>query len=153
MPGIKPVTVSRSGFAFCRFMVAALLWLAVLLWHIAPIVAVLFIMLFSALLRVQRAPLIVLWKYTAQGFFPEVNEIVDENGLLFSHIVATVFAALSLVLVAIVPLVGWIFTAAFALLQSVAACGFCSALKLYTCFTGGTCCRVGKAARKLSEHA
>ena len=153
MASFKPVAISNAGFAFCRFTIASLLWLAVIFQNTMPIWAVLVLMLLSAILRVGRAPLILLWQYTVERFAPSRKVIVDENGLLFSHGVAVFFSALCLITIALTPLAGWVMTAAFALLQSVAACGFCSALKLYTCMTNGTCCRVGLFARKMRDNA
>lgn len=154
MPGFKPVTISKGSFAFCRAMVAIILWLAVVLRSIPLIAVVLGIMILSALLKVRRAPLIVLYKYTIDRIWRSDGVVVDEIGIFVSHVTGAVFGAICLALLLFTnSFVGWIVTAVFALLQTSAACGFCSALKLYNCWAGGTCCRFGKYAKKVRDNA
>lgn len=153
MASFKPVTISKGSFAFCRTTIAILLWASIVFQQKWMIVLVLVIMVLSAIFKVSRAPLILLYKYTVDRIHPSSNVIVDEKGILFSHIVGAVFAALCLFLLYFInQLAGWIVTAAFALLQTSAAFGFCSALKLYTCMAGGTCCRVGRFAKKVRDR-
>lgn len=146
---INPATISKGSFAFCRIVIAGLLWLAILL-QIKWLIGVVFIiMLCSAIFKVEKAPLILLYKYTVDKIHPSKNVIVDEKGIFVSHLVGTIFAAICLsILYFVNNLAGWIVTGVFAILQTSAACGFCSALKLYTCMTGGNCCRVGRFAKK-----
>jgi len=153
MAAFKPVVISKEGFVFCRVTIAALLWLAAALSNIWPIAITLLIMLLSAAFKVERAPLILLWKYTMERFLPGSPEVVDERGIFVSHVTGAAFAALCLGLLCFSPMAGWIATVIFALLQTSAACGFCSALKLYTCLTGGNCCRFGRQAKKWKDKA
>lgn len=154
MPGFRPVTISRGSFAFCRATVAIMLWLAVVLRSSPLVAVVLCLMILSALLKVRRAPLIVLYKYTIDRIWRSDGVVVDEIGIFVSHVTGSVFGALCLALLLFAnPLIGWIVTAVFALLQTSAACGFCSALKLYNCWAGGTCCRFGRYAKKVREDA
>lgn len=149
-----PATISKGSFAFCRITVASMLWLAVALRSVWLVGAVCILMLASAVLKVERAPLIVLYRLTVDRIRPSANTIVDQNGIFFSHVVGTVFGALCIfLLLAVSPVIGWIATAAFALLQTAAACGFCSALKLYTCMVSGNCCRFGSMVKKVKDHA
>lgn len=154
MAGFRPVTISKGSFAFCRATVAALLWLAIIVRSVPLVAVVLGMMIVSALLRVRRAPLILLYKYTIDRIRPSDGVVVDEIGIFVSHVTGSIFGALCLaMLVFTKPLAGWIVTAAFAILQTSAACGFCSALKLYNCWAGGTCCRFGKYAKKIAGSA
>lgn len=154
MAAFKPVTISKGSFAFCRATVAILLWLAIIFQSVLLVEVVLGIMLASAALKVRRAPLIVLYERTVDAIRPSEKIVVDEIGIFVSHVTGAVFGALCLALVLFSrPLVGWIVTAVFALLQTSAACGFCSALKLYNCMAGGNCCRVGKFAKKARDNA
>jgi hypothetical protein len=152
MAGFKPVCISPGGFAFCRTVIALLvvasLWPA---WH-GLLLAVSVIMAVSACLRVRRAPLIFLYRHTVDRFKPSPPIIVDENGIFFSHVVGTVFALLCWGTFFLNPYAGYGLTILFALLQISAACGFCSALKLYTCMAGGTCCRLGNKAKKIKDY-
>lgn len=154
MAQFNPVSISKGSFAFCRIVVAGLLWLSIIL-QIKWLVGVVFlIMLLSAILKVEKAPLILLYKYTVDKIKPSQNVIVDEKGIYFSHLVGAIFSIICLVLLYFAnPIAAWIVTGLFAILQSSAACGFCSALKLYTCMTSGNCCRVGKLARKVKDNA
>ena len=152
MARIKPVSISKAGFTFCRTVVASLLWLSIILQSRLLVGVVFLIMLSSAILKVERAPLILLYKYTGDKIRPGAKTVVDQTGIFVSHVVGAVFALLCLVLLTLAPpLVAWIVTAAFAVLQTSAAFGFCSALKLYECMVGGTCCRVGRLARKAKD--
>ena len=150
----KPATISKGSFAFCRVVVAGLLWLSIVL-QIKWLVGLVFlIMLFSALLKVEKAPLILLYAYTVDKIHRSENVIVDERGIFVSHVVGAIFAALCLGLLYFAhPIMAWITTGVFALLQTSAACGFCSALKLYTCMTNGNCCRIGRFAKKATDSA
>jgi len=154
MAAFKPATISKGSFAFCRVVVAGLLWLSVAL-QIKWLVGVVFlIMLFSAILKVEKAPLILLYKYTADRIKQSENVIVDEKGIFVSHLVGAIFSVICLALLYFAnPIAAWIVTGLFAVLQTSAACGFCSALKLYICMTNGTCCRVGKFAKKVKDNA
>lgn len=151
MGKFKPVSISKVGFAFCRTVIAALVVLSAvprlhgLLWAVFAIMAA------SAILRVRKAPLILLYEHTIGKIWPCETVIVDENGIFFSHIVGAVFSLLCLALYRINGIAGIVSTVLFAALQISAACGFCSALKLYTCMVGGNCCRFGKMVKKAGD--
>ena len=147
----KPATITKGSFAFCRVTIASLIILAIVFRNVWFLVAEAVIMLLSAILKVEHAPLILLWKYTVEKVRPSKPEVVDERGIFVSHLVAVGFSALCIGLVFLAPLAGWIVTGLFAVLQISAACGFCSALKLYTCMNNGNCCRVGKKVKKTKE--
>ena len=153
MATFKPATISKGSFAFCRIVVAGLLWFSIIL-QVKWLVGVVFlIMLFSAVLKVEKAPLILLYKHTADKIKQSKNIIVDEKGIYVSHLAGAIFSVVCLALLYFAnPIAAWIATGLFALLQTSAACGFCSALKLYTCMTKGTCCRVGKFAKKVKDN-
>jgi hypothetical protein len=152
MAKFKPASISKGSFAFCRITIAGLLWVSIILQLKWLVGAVFLIMLLSAVFKVEKAPLILLYKYTAGKIRPGENIIVDENGIFVSHLVGAVFSVICLALLYFAhPVAAWITTGAFAVLQSSAAFGFCSALKLYTCMTGGTCCRFGRLAKNIKD--
>ncbi|MGL5439491.1 MAG: DUF4395 family protein [Filifactoraceae bacterium] len=152
MAQFKPATISKGGFAFCRIVVAGLLWLSILLQLKWLVIIVFLIMLFSAILKVEKAPLILLYKYTIDKIINSENVIVDEKGIFVSHLVGAIFSLICVVLLYFGNSVtAWIISGLFAILQTSAAFGFCSALKLYTCMTSGNCCRVGKFAKKVKD--
>ena len=149
MSEFKPVSISKGSFAFCRTTVAGLLWLSVIFQLRWLVVLTFIIMLLSALLKVRRAPLILIYKYTIDKIKQPENVIVDEKGISFSHWVGAIFSAICLLVLYFGnDFSGWIVTIFFAALQTLAAFGFCSALKLHGCMTSGNCCRVGKFVKK-----
>ena len=149
MSGFRPVTISKGAFAFCRYTIALALWGALILQIKCLVVLSFFILLLSYILKVKRAPLIVLYSFTIDKIVPVKKELVDEKGIRFSHLVGAVISGLCcLLLYFINSTAGWVSTFLLAILQTSAAFGFCSALKLYGCMTGGNCCRVGRMIRR-----
>jgi len=153
MANLKPVSISRGAFAFCRYTIAVMLWCSVFLRIKELVLAAFIILLISAILKVRRAPLIVFYTNTFDKIFPSGKEIVDEKGIRFAHTVGTVVSLICLILLYFgKPLAGWTLTVFLAILKTSAAFGFCSALKLYQCINGGgNCCRLGKLARKIKN--
>lgn len=150
MAGVKPVSISKNAFAFCRYSVAVMIWLAWIFRLKELLLAAFIVLLFSAILKVRRAPMILIYKYTVGKFFPGENVIVDEKGMQFAHSVGAVISGLCLILLYMgYTAAGLMLTFALALLKTSSAFGFCSALKLYSCMNSGTCCRAGKLMRKL----
>lgn len=153
MASFKPVTISKGSFAFCRASIAILLWVSIIFQSKWILVLVFLIMLLSAIFKVAHAPLIVIYKYTIDKVKHSENIIVDENGIFVSHVVGAVFAMLCILMQLFENgIVSLIITVLFALLQTSAAFGFCSALKFYTCMSGGNCCRIGKFAKKVRDN-
>lgn len=141
----RPVMISEGSFAFCRYTVAILVWLGLLLQNKWAILAVTLIMLASAILKVQRAPLVWIYRATIDRIKPSSQLMVDEKGIRFAHIMGSIMGCLcTLLLFFAPPFIAWIAVGIFAILKTMAAFGLCSALKLYGCMANGTCCRVGK---------
>lgn len=152
MAGVKPVSITKNSFAFCRYSVAVLVWISFVFRMEEVLMAVFLILLFSAVLKVRRAPMILLYNHTIGRIYPGENVIVDEKGIRFAHSVGTVMSGLCLILLNLgLTTVGLILTFILAVLKTSAAFGFCSALKLYDCMNSGNCCRVGKLARKVKH--
>lgn len=153
MANIKAVKISKGAYAFCRYTIALMLWLSIILRLKELVLAAFIILLLSVILKVKRAPLIVIYTYTIDRIFPSGNVIVDEKGIRFAHTVGAVVSLICLILLYFGnPVSGWIMTVFLAILKTSAAFGFCSALKLYQCVNGGgNCCRVGRFARKIKN--
>jgi len=152
MSKVHPVSLPEGAFAFCRSTIAVLFWVA-LIFRTSWIVLVGFLILFtSGILGVEHAPLIRLWMITFEKLRPTKPQIVDANGIRFSHYVGACMAGIAMVLFLFrLNLAAWIVVVILAILQTSAAFGFCSALKLYQCMNSGTCCRVGKVVRKIKH--
>lgn len=141
MKKYKPVAVPKAAFAFCRYSIAILIWLS-LIFHLKIIlIFVLIIFLLSAILKIQRAPMILFYSYTINKISKSPDEILNEHAMRFAHIMGSVFSLICLFLLYFVSeQVGWIAVFIFALLKSISAFGFCPASKLYECATNDSCC-------------
>ncbi|MPW26958.1 DUF4395 family protein [Alkalibaculum sp. M08DMB] len=152
MAGVKPVSISENAFDFCRYSVAVLVWVSFAFRQKEVLVVVFIILLLSAILKVKKAPMIVLYNHTLGRFYPGENVILDEKGIRFAHSVGAAMSGICLILLySGLSTVGLIILFLLAVLKTSAAFGFCSALKLYTCMNSGTCCRVGKMARRIKH--
>jgi hypothetical protein len=151
MKEYRPVEVSNNAFNFCKYGIASLLWLSVILQSKALVAICFGILLLSAILKVRRAPLIVLYTLTIDKLISSKKVILDEGAVRFAHTVGAVFSGTALIFLYVInPLIGWIITALLSLLKTSGAMGFCGAMKLYSCLNNpnGQCCRVGKKVKK-----
>lgn len=149
MNTFKPVSISTSSFAFCRYTVAALVWLALIFTQKWLLLLVFAIMVFSWLLKIEKAPLIVLCKVTYDRWIKPQRVMVDEGGLRFAHLMGALMSLMAFLLWVYIPGdIGWYFTLFLAVMKTSAAVGRCSALKLYNCMQSGDCCRIGRYMRK-----
>jgi len=141
MKKYKPVSVPKAAFAFCRYSIAILIWLS-LIFHLKIIlIFVLMIFLLSAILKIQRAPMILLYSNTINKIIKSKDEILNEHAMRFAHIMGSIFSLICLFLLYFVSeQTGWIAVFVFALLKSISAFGFCPASKLYECATNDSCC-------------
>ncbi len=147
MIAIRPVSVPKGAFVFCRYSLAVLLWVAFGLRHARPALAVGLlvvatgIMALSAVLTVKWAPLVALYSYTIDLIFPSPKEVLDINAMRFAHSLGTVLVGISLMLIAAGgPGPGWTFLFWVAIAKTIGALGFCAASKMYGCVNrGGTC--------------
>jgi hypothetical protein len=141
----KIVQVQTAAFLFCRYTIALLIWCS-FIFHLRELLVVAFLVLaLSYLLKVGRAPLIVLYTYTVGKIVPSKSEILDEKAMAFAHLLGTILAGVCCVLLYFVnERVGWVAVLVFAILKSISALGYCPASKLYACASNGTCCALSK---------
>lgn len=143
MASYKPVSVQEGAFRFCRYGMAILVWTALIFqikWLLI-VVAVIFIL--SALLKVQRSPMVVLYTYTVGKFFTSKDEVLNEHAMQFAHTLGALLSIGCIVfLYSINETVGWVLVFGFAVLKSISAFGYCPASKLYECVTDGGCCAI-----------
>ena len=151
MRPIKPVFVSNGAFAFCRYSLA-LIPIIALIFQIKWLVIVGFlILLLSAILKVGRAPMILLYTYTINKMFKSKDTVLDENAMFFAHTFGAILFAIAIILLYFVnDLAGWIFVGFVSIAKLVGAMGFCAAAKMYGCMnnSGGTCCQFSKKLKK-----
>jgi hypothetical protein len=141
---MKPVTIPTHGFVFCRYSIAVLVWVAFLLHSIWCLAIAGVILALSAILKVGRAPMIVLYSKTFLRFYRSPEEVVDETAMRFAHLMGTGFALACLVSICVNARFGWRLTFLFALMKTISAFGFCPASKLFTCASNTSCCPVTK---------
>ena len=153
MAKYQMATVPKKGFAFCRYTIALLLWITVLLlfYNIKWMIFIPFgIMVLSGILTVRRAPLIMLYKILFDREGTGETDVLNVSSIRFSHFVGSFFCILVILFLYVfkVNIVAYIFLGILTILQTIAAFGYCSAQKLYECLIlGKNCCNLGKKLR------
>jgi hypothetical protein len=141
MKKVKPVSVSSAGFTFCRYGVAVLVWLSFLLQIKCIMLVVFLILAFSALLKIEKAPMILLYKYTLGKIVKSKEEILNEHAMRFAHTMGTVISFICLLFLYFINInIGWALVFVFAILKTISAFGVCPASKLYECMGNDSCC-------------
>lgn len=150
MTKYQMATVPKKGFAFCRYTIAILLWITVILvfFNIKWIIFIPFIiMLLSGILTVRRAPLIMLYKVLFDREGKGETDVLNVSSIRFSHFVGSFFCIIIILFLYVVKIdiVAYVFLGILTILQTIAAFGYCSAQKLYECLVlGKNCCNLGK---------
>ena len=152
---IKLIEINRQSVAFCKYTIAGLLWLSLILGNMIPIYIVFAIMLISAFTGVHRSPLVLLFDMTVCPYIKPRREYINMYSMRFAHFVGCVFCVLSGLSYYLLPhFVFVVILIIFALLQSIASFGYCSAAKLYECvICNSNCCRFGKKIRSMKKDA
>lgn len=141
MKECKIVSIPRNAFLFCKWTIALLLWLALILRIKELVLIACAILGLSAILKIRRAPLVYLYSNTVERIFKSKQEMLDENAMRFAHTMGAVMSGIcSILLFFISAKAGWIFTGLLAIMKTWGAMGHCSALKLYGCMSNGACC-------------
>jgi len=139
--GPETARVPRPAFAFCRISLTLMLWLGLWLSSVWLVGAVSIILALSALLKVQRSPMIQLYQQSVLRLRPTWHyELLDVPAMRFAQALGTLMA-LTVVLVMLAnPPAGRYCLLAFCLLKTVTAAGYCPASKLFACMKNGGCC-------------
>jgi len=144
--------VQSAAFAFCRWGVMIIVWLALIFKMKWLIVLSFLILFFSAILGIKKAPMIVLYSFTIGKLFKSKEEILNVKAMRFAHILGSL---LSLACILFLYLgnenIGWILVWVFAIMKTISALGFCPASKLYVCMSNGGCCSFSKNVGKIRE--
>lgn len=142
MKACKPVLVPKGSFIFCKYGVALIIWAGLLLQQKWLLLVSFGILALSAILKIERAPMILFYRQTIDRLFPSAKEVVDENALCFAHTFGAVLNGMGLLFLYFgsAP-VGWGIILVLALAKISGALGYCGAVKLYGCLNSGTCCR------------
>lgn len=155
MKPCKPVELPSGAFNFCKYTIALLLWVSIVIKSKELVLICFVILVLSALLKVRKAPLVFLYTQTFNHLIKSKPVILDENSVWFAHTVGAIFSGVALVFLYFLnPIIGWIITGILAVLKTSGAFGFCGAMKLYGCMNNpnGNCCRVGKKIKNQQSH-
>lgn len=153
MTKYQMATIPKKGFAFCRYTIAILLWVTVIMlfFKIKWMIFIPFaIMILSAILTVRRAPLIMLYKLLFDRKGKGETDVVNVSSIRFSHYVGSFFALTVILFLYVfkINIIAYIFLGILTILQTIAALGYCSAQKLYECLVlGKNCCNLGRKIR------
>ncbi len=128
-----------NAFRFCKISVAILLWCSFIFKYPSLLIIVFIILFLSALLKIRRAPMIVLYSYTIEKIFPSAEKEVHEKGLRFAHTMGTILSVICLTSVYLNPVTGWWVVLGFCILKTVSNLGFCPGEALYSCYENGSC--------------
>jgi hypothetical protein len=146
------VSVSSGGFAFCRWGVMILVWLA-FVFRIKELVLLSFvILLLSALLTVGRAPMIKIWDLTFGNFFKTGRDVLDVKAMRFAHSAGTLFSGICVLLLYLDSQFAWGVVLLFAVVKTISALGFCPASKVYSCMSDGTCCAFSRKVKSVRSR-
>ncbi len=128
-----------NAFRFCKLTVTLLIWLSFAFKSPALLAIAGLILLFSAILKIQRAPLIVLYRVTIEKWKPSAGKMVSEQSMRFAHTLGTILSAACLAICLLFPTVGWWYVLGFAILKTISMLGFCPGEALYSCVAEGSC--------------
>jgi hypothetical protein len=135
------VAIPKAAFVFCRYTMAALIWLAFLL-KIKVLVAVVFVLLVaSAVLSIRRAPLVWIYTQTIHRVAKSADEFLSLNGMRIAHSMGAMFAAICLLFLYVLnERIGWALTLVYCVVKTISAIWACPVYKLYACMKSGNCC-------------
>jgi len=128
-----------NAFRFCKVSIAILIWTSFAFREEILLILVFFFLLLSALLKISRAPLILIYSYTIEKIFPSKNKELNEPAMRFAHALGASLSAICLLLIWYMPTVGWWAVLGFAILKTISTLGFCPGEALYSCYKEGTC--------------
>jgi len=141
MVSYKPVSIFKGSFAFCRYSIAVMVWMAFAFHTVILLEIVAGIFLLSAILKVKKAPMIWIYDSTFNKIWRSPEIMVNENAIYFAHLAGLALSVTCLIIVFSTDKSwAWFAVLAFALLKTISAFGFCPASKLYDCALNGNCC-------------
>lgn len=134
---MKPIAI--NAFRFCKLTVTLMVWASFAFKSEILLALVFLVMVLSAILKIQRAPLIVLYSLTIERLFPFRITTVNETGLRFAHSLGAFMALCCIGLTLLFPNAGWWYVLGFAILKTVSMLGLCPGEALYSCYAEGSC--------------
>ncbi|MCE1190235.1 MAG: DUF4395 domain-containing protein [Ignavibacteria bacterium] len=140
IPGTA-IEVNTGGFIFCRYGVAILFWVAALFHSITCLWFATLLLAISAIVTVQYAPMILLYRYTIGLLYKGKTTSLGIKGMRFAHSLGTILSICALcAYYLLTPKIGWATVFFIAGMKSISAVGLCPAYKIYYCLTSDGCC-------------
>lgn len=128
-----------NAFRFCKITVTSMVWLAFAFKSYILLMLVFIILILSAILKIKKAPMIILYSNSIERLFPSRQIDVNESGLRFAHILGAILSATCLIITLFFPVIGWWYVLGFSILKTISMIGFCPGEALYSCYNDGTC--------------
>lgn len=150
MRQIEPVSISSGGFNFCKYGVAALLLIALVVPYPIRVALVAFdslALLIASKVGVDKSPMVRVYELTLGRWITTKPVMLDKKGMKFAHALGAGLTTFTLALLLLSPKIGYMALVLTALLKIISALGHCSALKLYGCLYSETCCQSIKKVR------
>ena len=123
MTKYQMATVPKRGFAFCRYTIALLLCITVILlfFNIKWMIFIPFgIMISSGILTVKKAPLIMLYKVLFDRKGKGETDVLNVSSIRFSHFVGSFFCIIIILFLYVfkIDIVAYVFLGILTLLQT-----------------------------------
>jgi hypothetical protein len=131
--------ISKNAFTFCKITITVLAWTAYLLKSKELILTAFLLLLFSAILKIRKAPLIFLYSNTIDKIISSRKTDLDEKGMRFAHTLGSVFSGVCVLLVYLNLKFAWGIVFVFAVMKTISALGYCPGEKVYSCMKNGCC--------------
>jgi hypothetical protein len=131
--------IPKHSFLFCKITLTILAWLGFILRNKEIILVAFLILLFSAILKIKRAPLVFFYSNTFQKLYKPKEIDLDEKGMRFAHILGSIFSGICVILLYLNLRIAWGVVLLFAIMKTISAFGFCPGEKLYSCMKNGCC--------------
>ncbi|HBY21481.1 MAG: hypothetical protein A2Y24_02190 [Clostridiales bacterium GWE2_32_10] len=150
MQTIKMVAVNKKAFAFCKYTLALLLWIAAIFRLPEAIIVAEVILLSSYILGVDKSPLVLFFDITIGKLIEEDKTLLNFKSIRFAHMSGFILCTIPLLCIYAFKAytIGYAILVILAVLKTIGALGYCSASKFYECvICGNNCCRLGKKIR------
>lgn len=131
--------ISKNAFMFCKITVGIIAW-AGFIFKIKELILLAFLLLlFSAILKIRRAPLVYLYSNTVDKFIKPKFVDLDEKAMRVAHSMGAVFSGVCVLLLYLNFKYAWGVVLVFAIMKTISAFGFCPGEKVYHCMKNGCC--------------
>ncbi len=131
--------ISKNAFIFCKITITLLVWISYFLKSKELILTAFLLLLFSAILKIRRAPLIFLYSNTIDKIFSSRKMEINETAMRFAHTLGSLFSGMCVLFVYLNVRFAWGFVLIFAVTKTISALGYCPGEKVYSCMKNGCC--------------